>query len=733
MKTQICRGQPASTVGLTLCLMTLAAPVLAQSEQSAPEPTADGVAQMTVLDPITVTARRREEAEIDAPISFSVIAGDDLPSFSFDSGADIARRTPNFNFVDFGEPGFSFGNIRGIGPLGTPLNSLDTTVGFSVNGVATSSQGFSPNLLDVDRVEVLRGPQGTLFGRNATGGVVNVITNPADGEREFRLSGQIGSDGYVLGEALAAGWLSPGLLAARGILRYQDFDGDIDNLVVGGDEGGAEITAGRGTLRLTLGDGWDVTLIGGYDRETRNDPRFLLRDRDDTPVSGADRMISGERRLIDTSLDISRTFSSFTLTSLTGFQDINLESIADNTDAFLFAEITGLPPEAFNSDPDSDFDFSDTHERVFSQEFRINSLEGAEIGWVAGVSYFRSEFDQFRETESDFFPTLNGSEDTEIDAQTFAVFGDASAPVPFVENLTVSGGLRVAHDEQDFRGSFESNGAPGLVPSFDQDGDFSDTYVTGRAALSYNWTDDVVSYVSAARGYSSGGFPRFQINAPFGQPESTFRPSTVWTYEAGIRSALLDRRVRLDASVFFNDVSDGQLTTFDTSTFTFIFANQDYRSYGFEVEGRAVVIPGLEVNGGVGFTETELTNVSEDAGTGIVEGNEVPNAPNLTANLGVNALYPAEELGLFGDIFANATYQFVGARQADTSNSFELDPYHLVDTQIGWESDHIRAFGFVRNAFDERPEFFGATFGAGVQGVIVGRGRIFGLGVSLTL
>ena len=731
MKMQIGLDKPASSLGLAICLITLSSPAVAQAEPSRPTPNAAELAQATVLDPITVTARRREEAEIDVPISFSVIDGDDLPTFSIDPGADIARNAPNVNFIDFAEPGSSFANIRGIGPLGAPLNSLDNSVGFSVNGVATSSFGFAPNLLDVERVEVLRGPQGTLFGRNALGGAINVVTNPADGERAFRLSGEVGSDGYIRTEALAAGWLAPDLLAARGVIRYQDFDGDIENQVIGGDEGAAEITAGRATLRLTPGSDWDVTLIGGFDRETRNDPRFLPRDRTDPPVSGADILTSGERRLIDTSLNVSRTFSGFTVTSLTGFQQINQEVVADDADAFLFAAITGLPPETFN-DPDADFTLVDTDERLLSQEFRINSLEGAEIGWVVGVNYFRSDFDQIGETQSNLIATLNGTTDVEIDSQTFAAFADASAPVPFVENVTLSGGVRVAHDIQDFRSDFESNGFPGIVPRFSQQGDFSETYVTGRAAISYDWSDAIISYVSAARGYASGGFPRAQVNAPLGIPEPLFRPATVWTYEAGIHTSLLNQRVRLDGSVFFNDVSDGQLISFNSNTFTFAFENQDYRSYGFEIEGRAVVVPGLEVNGGVGFTETELVNVAEDSVTGAVEGNGIPNAANLTANAGVRALYPAEELGVFGDIFVNASYQFVGAREADIANSFELAPYHLVDTEIGWQSDHVRTYGFIRNAFDERPEFSGVTYAPDVQGVIVGRGRMLGLGVSLT-
>lgn len=123
----------------------------------------------TVLDTITITARKRAESVHDVPISVTVKESGDLAVGTIDTGADLARETPNFNFVDFAGPGGNYATMRGIGPLGSPLNSLDNTIGFSVDGVPTSSFGFSPTLMDVERVEVLRGPQGTMFGRNALG------------------------------------------------------------------------------------------------------------------------------------------------------------------------------------------------------------------------------------------------------------------------------------------------------------------------------------------------------------------------------------------------------------------------------------------------------------------------------------------------------------------------------------------------------------------------------------
>jgi len=718
-----------ASVGAATCLsMALTVlphtPVLAQDAQSA---AADGA---MVLEPVTVTARKRGEDEQDVPGSLTVIDGFDIPTSTLNPGADIARETPNFNFVDYAQPGSAFGTMRGIGPLGSPLNSLDSTIGFSTNGVPTTSMGFSPTLLDVERVEVLRGPQGTLFGRNALGGSVNVVTTPADGTREYRVTGELGTDGYRLGEALAAGWLVPDVLAGRAVVRYQDFDGDIHNTVTDKDEGGAELTAGRGTLHLTPGFDLDATLAVAFSREERTDPVYMLRDGPGYPKTAADITPEGNRDSLDTTLEISKRFDSFTVTSVTGVQFIELDSQTDYTDAYLYNQYLGQPFESYN-DPSIDYGYTDESERIISQEFRLNAPEENAIDWVLGVSYFRSDYDQHRDQQSNLLSNLNGTYDTEIESQTFAAFGDVSVPMPFLEGLTVSGGVRVAHDTQDIHSTYISNGFPGNVPRFSQDQDFTDTYLTGRMAVSYDWTPEVMTYASIAHGYSSGGFNRLTVNAPAGQPDEPFQPATVWTYEAGVHTNLLDQRLKLNASVFYNEVSDGQLSTFDPASLVFYFENQDYASYGFEVEARALLAPGLEVNGGLGFTHSELKNVAEGSMTGAEDGGRVPNVPRFTGNVGILYSLPADVVELPGDFFSSATYQFVGDREADVANSFALDPYHIVDLQLGWETDRVRLYGFVRNALDERPEFFGLQYTADARTTMVGRGRMMGLGVSV--
>ncbi|WP_273727519.1 TonB-dependent receptor [Brucella gallinifaecis] len=709
------------------CFSTLSASFVAAGVAEAQEkpPAEQGT---IVLEPITITARKRSESAAEVPLSLNVIVPEDLLKGSIDQNADIARDTPNFNFVNFGGPGGNFGTMRGIGPLGSPLNSLDNTIGFSVDGIPTSSFGFAPTLMDFQQVEVLRGPQGTLFGRNALAGAVNVVNNPADGKREFSLTGEVGTDGYRILEGIAGGWLLPDRLAGRGVLRFENFDGDIPNPVIGRDEGAAKVSAGRGTLTFTPDATLNISVTGGFDFDKRTDPLYLWKEHPDFPVSGVDLDQYAKRDMGYGSLTISKEFDLFMLTSVTGYQHIKVETLTDDTEPFLNGAINGVPPGDF-IDPDADWGLSTEREKIFTQEVRLNSLEGEEISWVGGLSYFRSNYNMDRNQESTFFPSLNGTNNTNILSQTWAAFGDVS--VPLNDRLTLSGGLRVAHDKQDMDSLYVSNGFSGTVPSFAQDRSFDDTYVTGRAALSWKWNDEVLSYASVARGYSSGGFERYTSDAYAGIVANPFKPATMWTYEIGTKAKLFDDRLDLSASVFYNDVSNGQVATFDPSTFLFVFANQDLRSYGFEAQGKLALDQYWKFAGGIGVTKSELVNVPADASTGARDGYEAPNAPELTANLGIEYARPLSVFTLDGTVTASANYQYVGSRQADIQNSFKLDSYHLVNAQVGFEAGNRSVYVFARNIFDERPQFFGATFTPTAHSLMIGRGRVLGLGASM--
>lgn len=685
--------------------------------------------ETTFLDPITITSRKRTETEENAPVSVTVLQTDEIPASTLDSAAEIAKRSPNVNFIDYSRFGENFVNIRGVSTLGSPLNSLDSTVGFAIDGVPTSILGFSPPLLDVERVEVLRGPQGTTFGRNSLGGTINVASRLADGERELRLDTEVGTDGHAYLQGTAGGWIVPDNVAGRGVIRLQKFDGDVPNPYLGKDLGGAKIGAARGALRFTPDDSWTIDISGTYSRDNRNNPAYVLYNAPDFPISGEDVEPEQMRTIGQGTISISKELESVTLTSTTSYQKTDIHNYADFTDSYLYSAISGFPPAAFFN-PAADKVMTDETEGLFNQELRVNSSETSDWQWVLGASFMHADYEIHREAATAYVPVFNGTFDNKLKSSTYAVFGDAS--VPLGDRWEISGGLRLAHDQQSFVGDYVSNGFPGTVPAFRQEGEVSDTYLTGRAALSYHWTDDVMSYVSIARGYSSGGFEKSAAYSGFAIASPPFLPAKSWTYELGTKAQVTEK-VALRSAVFYNDVSDGVLSGFDTSTFQVFMTNQDYGSYGAEVGGSVEVADGLQIMAGVGYTKTKMMDVSAQSSlAGAAEGNAVPQVPTWTATMGLDYVVPGERWGLSGEFRANVNYQYTGARYSDLANVAKMPAYHMVNARVGWENDRWGVHAFVNNLLDVRPLSYSVDFPpSGATGVYLTRGRVAGIGASV--
>lgn len=244
-----------------ICMGWLAAVALPAPGPALAQETGTGPDDTIMLDPITVTARRHDEDAQSVPISMNVIEGRAVDRISpSTSNTDIARMTPNFVTQEFGGPYTNIGHIRGVGSL-FPLSPDDTSVSFNVDEIPMSAFGLPPSTLDLTRVEVLRGPQGTLYGRNSQGGAVNYIPNRPEFMRELRLRGEVGTNGWHLGEIVANTPLIDDVLAGRLALQYSNRDGDIRNVVQGGDDGEVTVGVARGSLLWTPTDDTSVLLV----------------------------------------------------------------------------------------------------------------------------------------------------------------------------------------------------------------------------------------------------------------------------------------------------------------------------------------------------------------------------------------------------------------------------------------------------------------------------------------
>lgn len=715
-------------------MSSLLATPCAWAQDDRPQPQSEPDSQpVSELPAVTVTARKREESAQAVPISVTVLDGKAAATAASpaDENAGLARSTPNLSFADSGG---QFGNlfvIRGVGSF-APLSSDDTSVVMYLNEVPRSVYGAPPALLDIDRVEVLRGPQGTLFGRNTQGGAINVIPNMPSFKREFSATGEVGTHGHRLGEIVANGPLSD-TLAGRLAVRYSNLDGTVPNVAAGGRDGNVQVGAARGSLLWLPGDNTTVTFTGFYDRRESDAPRFIWLQNPAFPQSAVDP--SGNLRWRDAgaSLKVEHDFDKVRLTSLTSYQDDHSFQPFDLTDGLIYSAMTGQPQALFNV-PYADYGDIHFREKTAQQEFRLSSLGEGAFTWTAGVNVFRSRFSNdtiaVASPAAFNFQTQNGTQDNRIDTTSVSAFGEGT--LALTDRLKATLGLRYTHERKEADFQFTGNGNPAVMPFSQNNESLTDSFVTGRTGLSYEWSPDVMTYATVSRGAVGAGYPVVQANGPqTGKAEPPYPTSTSWTYEAGFKTMWLDRRLGLNGSVFYNDVKNGHLIVFNPSQLFFGSASLDYQSKGFELEAVASLSSNLKLTAGVGYTEAELVNVPAGSSTGAKSGNRVPNMPKFNTSVGLQYDAPMSIGGAEGRLKAALAWQYVGKRAADVKESFELPGYGIVNARLGWQHGNWEVYGFASNLFDKQYLVAGQAWTPAVSSVRVGQPRVVGVGATI--
>lgn len=750
-----------------ISLMALSAPAMAQDATQTPENDETSEAPGEII----VTASRRAERLQDVPLAVSAISGEQLAEGGFQTLTDIQYQ---FSGVQFGtSPNDSGFRLRGVGSAGGFASSSEQNVGTVVDNVVVPFGNPVGSLGDLERVEVLKGPQGTQFGKNASSGVINITTAKP---RFDTVSGKAFVSYGQLNEWNANAQLNLPLSsnAALGVFGfYRRNDGFLENVVRKEMWGEEESYGGRAKLLLEPVEGFSIYLIGDYSKTKRAGPgqlwslnrlpdsinpgpnfnpltavRFAnLAALGVTPGFDNQKTVEeypgyGSEENYGASLEINKELGGgFNLTSITAYRRLDegpQQFAIDGTSLPIFtAQQTGV---------DQSF---------FSQELRLSSSAGSAFEFTGGAYYsLRKVGDDNDFNRAQLRPTypfaviplfgpisaspiINisaGQSNTQTRSESFAGFIDGKYHL--TDELSLLGGFRVQHDN--VRASsfsildpavvggtvdFASNPVTLIVPYTAralQTGSTSKTGWSGRAGLEYKVTPDVMLFGTIARGYLG---PTVTFSGLTGT-KSSVEPQTVRDITVGIKSQLFDRKVTINANLFFDTYRNLQTSVFNGTEFLTENAG-GFRANGFEVDASWRVTQVLSLSGSFTYSDTKFTdyvtacpNVVKagytcftQAGTSLVQaaGEPLSGAPKYSATFGADIRLPINSTLEF-DWSANVYYR--SRVQYDVANAISFQKGYAtlgLNAGIGHPDGNWRIGVFARNLLDQR--FHSAVIG----------------------
>ncbi len=653
-----------------------------------PVPVAQTPAQ--VID-IIVTAEKTPQDIQDVPISITAITEQEAEDGDITSFRDISKNTPNFttynpsrNFVNYSIRGFS--NFNFI--------SRDS-VAFYIDDVPYDYVNFlGVEIYDIERVEVLRGAQATLYGRNAQAGVVNIITKqPAD---ELDFNGNIGYGNFDNFDVRAS--VSSPIVEDRLSFRlsgsYETREGYTENTFLDTDVDSQSGYTTRGKLLWTPTENLSVAFNASVQKFDDGPQPFVALDIEDPFEIEQDFLGFNNLDTNTQSMRVDYEHNAFRLTSITArrFSSSDFELDAD-----IFTPSTeNLAIQVSDVDSDS-----------LSQEIRFQSPDqNGKFQWLLG-GYL--EFRDFEVNDSSFI-TGGGITFTEaeVDENTLAFFGQVSYKP--IEPLTLTAGLRYE--------SFDSNLSNQTISDFTgfertvtifEDIEQEDDIVLPRFVAQYRFNPSLMVYGSVARGYKPAG-----VNYFAGVEEVlTFDTETSTNYEIGLKSSFLSNRLQLNMAAFYSPVEDFQINALDVNTFARQVANVDADIAGFEIELRATPFEGFDVIAGFGYVDATFDDFSNPFGNEELDGNNLPYSPDYTYNL---ALQYRASFGLFTRLELSG----FGTTFFDNPNEFKQDPYALVNARVGYETGNYGIYFFANNIFDV--EYLTTAFNFGSLGDIASFG-----------
>lgn len=657
-------------------------------------------AETAVLEEILVTARRRSENLQEIPESVTALNAELIENIGATNLKDISKVVPNLNLLAGGES-FRTGVpqivIRGIT---TPQNG-EAPISFVIDGVTAPEIDFiNQDLFDIESVQVLRGPQGALYGRGALGGAILVTTKrPTEEFSGFVKAGYEKGDDYRL-QAGISGALVEDKVYFKLSGSYTDREGLIDNPTINEPVDFKDSTIVRGGLIFDVSDDLEIAWNFNYlDSEVGGGVFGLvpIEDFNRDFHNSVDQNILGvnTRDIFETSVKIEWNIGGMTLTSISGYGEVDDEIISD-------ADFTASLDPGLDCFDDGDFtdDFAcaqrnATDLETFTQELRLASADDQRLRWILGMFYqdrtkeFEFDFasDAARNPSGSFaerfLVTFEQRDNT--DSTAMGVFAQVSYDL--TDRLELTAALRYDEDERDFEDPRDSatTGA-----------DTDSSELQPKVSLSYDVSDDLLTYFTYSHGFRSGGFNEIGFGTG-GSTPSTYDEETSDSYEIGAKATLLDGRMTINAALFYVELENNQFTSFDFDNFALgILGIDEAEIKGLDLEIAARPTDGLDLSFGLGISDSEIEDFD---GTGLHDGNNIPAVPDYTLNFGAQYTW---ELNEDMDILTRFDFSRVGEINFDQANDITADEIDTINLRVGLKTDNWSLAAYMRNATGER-------------------------------
>jgi iron complex outermembrane receptor protein len=604
---------------------------------------------LSKLDDVIITAHKLEQNVQEVPVSISVLDEKRLEDNNIKTLSDLATYVPNFSQTTI-DSGMYIPSMRGIV---LDAHTYTTSVATYVDGVPYLNSIGNDILLDnIERVEVLKGPQGTLYGKSAYAGVINIITKKPDNSTQGKIKLELGEDNKQAYSLSVSGPILKDKFYAGLSLAHYEKDGQLQNTYKDKKDDDREDNKGKLYLRYTPSDSLDISWITSHLKKNDGGPSQVSIS--DTTPRNVQRDYDGYSKsyILSNALKVEYAMDNMDFSSISTFKKYTDDRGYD---------YDGTSASLYYAQADSKY-------KDYSQELRLDGQKDKLI-WLGGLYLDKNKAHNIL--------TLNsgGYVDNEGEVSNIGIFSNIDYHLK--DDLVFIAGLRYDKDKVDISDNRSTYAA-----------DKSYNEVSPKIGLKYFYTDDFMPYLTISKGYKRGGYYIFAAD----NDNKSYDKETLWNYETGFKAQALDDKLTFNLSIFYMDIKDMHVVTNLSAFSSYVSNAAEATSKGFEIDTNYKLNSNLEIFAAFGYSKTTFDKFEDSLGT--YTGNTNPYAPEYTYTLGTS--YRGDN-----GVFAKMDIRAQGSIYTDKANKYKSPGYKIVNAKVGYETKDYEVYLYSDNLTDE--------------------------------